>query len=51
MFRLGMGHGSIPLHNPHFDFNDKALRNGILFLVSVALRALEVCGKQKKRGG
>jgi len=40
MFRLGMGERSAPLHSPHFDFNDKALKNGILFLVSMALEVL-----------
>lgn len=40
MFRLGMGENSPSLHHPNFDFNDNALRNGILFLVSATLRAL-----------
>jgi amidohydrolase len=40
MFQLGMGKASAALHNPHFDFNDSALRNGILFLVCVALETL-----------
>lgn len=40
MFRLGMGKASAALHNPHFDFNDKALKNGIIFLVSAALKTL-----------
>jgi len=42
MFRLGMGKEGATLHNPHFDFNDKALKNGILFLVSAALEALSL---------
>lgn len=42
MFRLGMGKASATLHNPHFDFNDNALKNGILFLVSAALEALSI---------
>jgi len=37
MFRLGMGEDSPSLHHPEFDFNDDALKNGILFLVSAAL--------------
>jgi amidohydrolase len=41
MFRLGLGEDSPPLHNPQFDFNDEALENGILFLVTTALAALE----------
>ena len=40
MFWLGMGQQCAPLHNAHFDFNDGALKNGILFLVSLAVRAL-----------
>jgi metal-dependent amidase/aminoacylase/carboxypeptidase family protein len=40
LFRIGMGRTSAPLHNPHFDFNDRALRNGMLFLVNAALEAL-----------
>ncbi|MFC1460984.1 M20 family metallopeptidase [Verrucomicrobiota bacterium] len=40
MFRLGMGENSPPLHNPAFDFNDQALKNGILFLVAAALESL-----------
>ena len=40
MFRIGMGGKSAPLHNTHFDFNDHALKNGILFLVSFALDVL-----------
>jgi len=40
MFRIGMGEKCSPLHNDNFDFNDKALKNGILFLVSSALKVL-----------
>ena len=40
MFRLGMGEKSASLHNSHFDFNDKAIASGILFLVSLALEVL-----------
>ncbi len=42
MFRLGMGEKSASLHNSHFDFNDKAIASGILFLVSLALEVLNV---------
>jgi metal-dependent amidase/aminoacylase/carboxypeptidase family protein len=41
MFRIGMGKKSAPLHNARFDFNDNALKNGILFLVSLALDILK----------
>ena len=41
MFRIGMGKESAPLHNARFDFNDDALKNGILFLASTALEFLE----------
>jgi len=47
MFRLGMGKESATLHNPHFDFNDNALKNGILFLVSAALEALSLYKNNK----
>ena len=40
MFRIGMGKESPSLHNSKFDFNDHALRNGILFLASTALEFL-----------
>jgi hippurate hydrolase len=42
MFRLGVGEKSASLHNSHFDFNDKAMAAGILFLVSLALEILHV---------
>ena len=42
MFRLGMGEKSASLHNSHFDFNDKAIASGILYLVSLALEVLNV---------
>ena len=41
MFRLGMGEQSALLHTSRFDFNDKALKNGVLFLVATALKVLE----------
>ncbi|NQT21077.1 MAG: amidohydrolase [Planctomycetes bacterium] len=44
MFRLGMGEGTVPVHNPHFDFNDDALEAGIVFLVSAALEVLREQG-------
>jgi amidohydrolase len=40
MFRIGMGKKYAPLHNARFDFNDHALKNGILFLASTALEFL-----------
>ena len=40
MFRLGVGTTHPPLHSPRFDFNDAALRNGVLFLVATSLEAL-----------
>ena len=40
MFRIGMGKERAPLHNARFDFNDNALKNGILFLVSFTLDVL-----------
>ncbi len=47
MFRLGMGKASATLHNPHFDFNDNALKSGILFLVSAALETLSLSKRSK----
>ncbi len=40
MFFLGMGEESPQLHNDRFDFNDDALKNGILFMVSATLDLL-----------
>jgi amidohydrolase len=40
MFFIGMGEDSPQLHSNLFDFNDGALRNGIMFLVLSALRLL-----------
>jgi amidohydrolase len=40
MFRLGLGPKCAPGHSPYFDFNDAALRNGVLFLVSMTLELL-----------
>ena len=47
MFRLGMGKEGATLHNPHFDFNDNALKNGILFLVCAALETLSFYNTNK----
>ena len=44
MFFIGMGENSPQLHNNRFDFNDQALRNGILFLVLSTLELLR-CNK------
>ena len=41
MFALGMGSDACGLHNPRYNFNDDALKNGIMFLVSSALAVLE----------
>jgi amidohydrolase len=41
MFLLGMGEEGPQLHNNCFNFNDDALKNGILFLVLSALKLLE----------
>lgn len=40
MLRLGMGEDTPSLHSPQYDFNDDALKNGILFLVGSALKVL-----------
>lgn len=40
MFFIGMGEESPQLHSNLFDFNDGALRNGIMFLVLSALKLL-----------
>jgi hippurate hydrolase len=40
MFFIGMGEGSHQLHSNRFDFNDEALKNGILFLVLSTLKLL-----------
>ncbi|MFA6716593.1 MAG: M20 family metallopeptidase [Victivallaceae bacterium] len=37
---LGLGEGHIPVHNPGFDFEDKALRSGIIFMVMMALKTM-----------
>ena len=40
MFSLGMGEEYCGLHNPRYDFNDAAIKNGIMFMVSVALKVM-----------
>lgn len=40
MFFIGMGENSHQLHSNRFDFNDDALRNGVLFLALSALDLL-----------
>ena len=35
--RLGLGDDCSSLHNPNFDFNDDALRNGIIFMVGLVM--------------
>jgi amidohydrolase len=40
MLSLGLGEGHPALHNPHFDFNDKVLKNGIMFFVAATLKFL-----------
>ncbi len=40
MFHLGLGEKSPGVHNPHFDFNDRVIRSGILFLAGCALEVL-----------
>jgi len=39
---IGMGENHPALHNPKFDFEDKALRNGIMFLVMMTLKTMGV---------
>ncbi len=39
--RLGLGKEHTPLHNPAFDFNDKALETGITLLTALALETLK----------
>ena len=42
-FRLGNGSPKAPGHNPLFDFNDEALKTGMLVMSLVAIRWLEEC--------
>lgn len=39
-FNLGVGTDSPGIHNPHFNFNDDALENGIMMMVHLALKSL-----------
>ena len=39
---IGMGENHPAIHNPKFDFEDKALRNGIIFMVMMALKTMGV---------
>jgi amidohydrolase len=41
LFRLGMGEDSAQLHQSNFDFNDEALRTGMLMLAGMAVAILE----------
>ena len=38
---LGLGEDIHEIHNPKFDFADKALRNGIIFLLMMTLKTLD----------
>jgi amidohydrolase len=40
MLMLGLGEGWTALHNPEFDFNDRALEPGMLTLAALALESL-----------
>jgi amidohydrolase len=40
MLMLGLGEGWPALHNPEFDFNDRALEPGIVTLAALALQTL-----------
>ena len=39
---IGMGENHPAIHNPRFDFEDKALRSGIIFMVMMTLKTLDV---------
>ncbi len=39
---IGVGVDSPGLHNPKFDFNDEAIRNGIIYLVAMAMETMNV---------
>ncbi len=41
LFRLGVGEDAPALHNPSFDFNDDAMRNGIIFMTAMTLNVLK----------
>lgn len=42
MFWIGLGEKYWSLHNPNFDFNDRVIRNGVLFLAGCALDSLAI---------
>jgi hypothetical protein len=37
-----MGENHPAIHNPYFDFEDQALRNGIIFFVAMTLKTMGV---------
>ena len=37
---IGIGENHPALHNPQFDFEDKALRNGIIFMIMMVLKTM-----------
>jgi amidohydrolase len=39
---IGMGENHPAIHNPQFDFEDKALRNGIIFMVMMTLKTMDM---------
>lgn len=39
---IGMGMDRPCYHNPQFDFNDEAIRNGVIYLVATTLETMEV---------
>ncbi len=39
---IGMGENHPAIHNPNFDFEDKALRSGIIFMVMMTLKAMSI---------
>jgi amidohydrolase len=39
---IGMGENHPAIHNPYFDFEDQALRNGIIFFVAMTLKTMGV---------
>ncbi|MBT3374506.1 MAG: amidohydrolase [Lentisphaerae bacterium] len=41
MVWLGMGEDCAPIHNPHFNFRDEAIENGIRFMSAIAIEALQ----------
>ncbi len=41
-YGLGMGEKHFDLHHPEFDFEDKALRNGIMFMLMMTLKTMGV---------